>query len=325
MNCEQCKEEVLELIEREAVDPAGVREILDRCPDCRALFDEMKAALVAVDQLPLEDPSARVDADILRAAVMRRTNVARVGKRRFQAPPWAMAAIALLAVGIGVWAIPGDNELATEDGFGTPLAESDEDIVTEPRPASAPVEVEEAVSDKAEQGLRLDQETRAERQAEGPPKTSVVRRKRAQEKRRAASAPVRQAKAVEAAPEEASDIGAVAGMEDMVQAPAANARAAGAARTVALADESADQEANKEVKEDGDDTDATCRKTVADFEKRRRRDAGVKPDPEQELALGRCYAKLGDAKRARTWLERAAAHPKTKTRAQTALEELAID
>lgn len=301
MNCEQCKEAVFELIEREVVDPAGVKEILDRCPECRALFDEMKAALVAVDQLPLEEPPARVDADILRAALMRRTNVTRVGKRRFQAPPWAMAAIALLAVGIGVWAIPRDTELATEDALSTPVAESDEAIAAAPSPASAPAELEEAVGEKAEQALRLNQETQTAPLAKTAAKPSVARQQRARTKRKSAPAPARQVEVVEAAPEEGFDVGAVAGMADMA--------------------ESADEEA----KEDGDDVDVACRKNVADFEERRRRDADFVPTPERQLALGRCYAKLGDTKRARTLLKRAAAHPKTKTRAQTALEKLATD
>jgi len=323
MNCEQCKEEVFELIEREAVDPAGVREILDRCPDCRGLFDEMKAALVAVDQLPLENPPARVDADILRAAAMRRANITPIRKRRLQAPPWAMAAIALLAVGVGVWSIPRSTELATEDALVAPVAESDEGIVAEPRPAGPPAELEETVSEKAEQAFQLDQEKQTEPLAKTPAKPSVARRERARTNRRVAPARARQAKAVEAAAEEGSDVGAVAGMQDMAEAPAVDARAPRAARAVAPSSESAGQEANEETKED--DADAACRKTTADFEKRRRRDADFKPDPEQELALGRCYAKLGDTKRARTWLELAAAHEKTKTRAQTALKKLPPD
>ena len=322
MNCGQCKEEVFELIEREAIDPAGVHEILDRCPDCRALFDEMKAALVAVDQLPLEDPPARVDADILRAALMRRANVTPIRKRRFQAPPWAMAAVALLAVGIGVWSIPRDTELATEDALGATVAESDEGIVTAPRPASAPAVLEEAASEKSAQGLRLEQRGGPEPRAEPPGQPSVARRERAQAKRKAGPSPAKRSKAAEAASEEGSDVGGVAQMQDMAQAPAADARAVGAARNAALTSDSAEQE---EAKEDIDDANLACKKTVASFEERRRRDVDFEPDPEQQLALGRCYAKLGDTKRARTWLERAATHAKTKPRAQSALEKLPLD
>ena len=282
MNCEQCKEEVFELIEREAVDPAGVREILDRCPDCRALFDGMKAALVAVDQLPLEDPPAHVDAEVLRAAAMRRARMAPLRKRRLQAPTWAMAAMALLAVGVGVWSIPRSTDFETEDALGTPE-------------------------------VQLDHKERAEPLVEAPAKSTVARRERGQAKRKARSSP----DAPEAVPAEAFGANAVAGL-DMPDGRASGPSAPGAARTTAPAVESSDEEA----RQDRDDAAEACRKTIADFEKRIRQDEDYAPDPVQQLALGRCYAKLGDTKRARTWLERAATHPKTKTRALTALNEL---
>ena len=79
------------MIEREAVDPDGVREILARCPDCLAAFDEMKAALAVAEQLPIVEPPAAVDAAILRAAGERAPRVVRLKKRRLQPAPWAMA------------------------------------------------------------------------------------------------------------------------------------------------------------------------------------------------------------------------------------------
>jgi len=112
MNCEECKEQVFELIEREAVDPEGVRAILAECPDCRAEFDAMKVALAAADELPIEEPPGEIDALILRRAELRsqaaapeEAQVIPFRKRLLQTPPWAMAAIALLAVGVGVWSI----------------------------------------------------------------------------------------------------------------------------------------------------------------------------------------------------------------------------
>jgi hypothetical protein len=111
MNCDECKEQVFELIERETVDPDGVREILARCPDCRAAFDEMKAALELAKQLPIEEPSAVVDAAILRAAVERTPRVVQLKKPRLQPAPWAMAAIAMLAIGVGVWTSPREVQL----------------------------------------------------------------------------------------------------------------------------------------------------------------------------------------------------------------------
>ena len=299
MNCEQCKEDVLELIERAAIDPAGVQEILDRCPDCRTLFDDMKAALVAADQLPLEDPPSRVDAEVLRAAAMRRANVTPLRKWRLQAPPWAMAAIAVLAVGIGVWSIPPNGNVATEDALGTTVVETEEDFVAEQKPVGARGETVQASSEKAEARVLLDQREPVKPRAEAPAKSPVARRERGQAKRKVLSAPVQKANAPETAPTEsfAADAVAVAGSGML-----------------------------EEAKEDRDDkADEACRKTVADFEKRSRRDEDYKLDPEQQLALGRCYAKSGDAKSARTWLERAAAHAKTKTRAGEALEGLASD
>ena len=99
------------MIEREAVDPDGVREILARCPDCLAAFDEMKAALAVAEQLPIAEPPAAVDAAILRAAGARAPRVIRLKRRRLQPAPWAMAAIAMLAVGVGVWTIPREVQL----------------------------------------------------------------------------------------------------------------------------------------------------------------------------------------------------------------------
>lgn len=297
MNCEQCKEDVLELIERAAIDPAGVQEILNRCPDCRTLFDDMNAALVVVDQLPLEDPPSRVDAEVLRAAAMRRANVTPLRKWRLQAPPWAMAAIALLAVGIGVWSIPPSGDVATEDALGTGVVETEGDVVAEQKPVGAREETAQASSEKAEARVLLDQREPVKPRAEAPAKSPLARRERGQAKRKALSAPVQKANAPEAAPTESFAADAVAGLGML-----------------------------EEAKEDRDDkADEACRKTVADFQKRSRRDEDYAPDPEQQLALGRCYAKLGDIKRARTWLERAATHPKTKTRAREVLEGLASD
>jgi len=87
MNCDECKQQVFELIEREAVDPDGVREILERCPECRVTFEEMKAALAVAEQLPIEEPPAAVDQAILRAAGARAPRVVHLKKRRLQPVP----------------------------------------------------------------------------------------------------------------------------------------------------------------------------------------------------------------------------------------------
>ncbi|MGB5695975.1 MAG: hypothetical protein WBM46_10010, partial [Polyangiales bacterium] len=68
MRCDECEEQVLDLIEREALDPEGVHEILARCPDCREAFDVLKVAIALSAQIPMEQPAASSDAAVLHAA-----------------------------------------------------------------------------------------------------------------------------------------------------------------------------------------------------------------------------------------------------------------
>ena len=68
MNVAKLKEQVFELLVREAYDPKGVRETLATLPECRAYFDELKTALALADELPWEDPPPNRDAAILASA-----------------------------------------------------------------------------------------------------------------------------------------------------------------------------------------------------------------------------------------------------------------
>jgi lipopolysaccharide biosynthesis regulator YciM len=80
----------------------------------------------------------------------------------------------------------------------------------------------------------------------------------------------------------------------------------------------------KQGKQEKDD-DATCRRKVDDFERRAGTDDDYAPTPEEELAIGKCYQTLDNVADARKWLQRAAAHRKTKGRAEAALRELAAE
>jgi len=285
MNCDECKEQVLELIEREAVDPEGVREILARCPDCREAFDQMKAALALAAELPLEEPSAGIDEAILRAAAARVPKVVPLRRRRLQPPPWAMAAVALLAVGVGVWAIPRGVQL--EGDPVPPAATATEEAIVAEVALDEDVELEDVVAEKEPAPRQAARPAAAKRRSNAPadqPKASVM------------------AEATVAAP--ASDMAAGAG---------AKSRSGEADYT----------ESRARKKERADEATATCRRKIEQIERRARDDEDYVPAPEEELATGKCYQTLGELAEARKWFRRAAAHSETKVRAEKALGQLA--
>lgn len=311
MKCDECKQQVFELIEREAVDPAGVREILERCPECAALFSEMKAGLETAAALPLETPPASVDAVILRAAAARKSKVVPIREKRSQPFPWAVAATALLAIGIGVWAIPRDaeeGELTSPEAAMERARDGDEgasaDLAAEPSLAVAEAE-EMAMAGGEEPGS-------------GAAATPPAREPRAARSKRAAkSAPARQVK------EQAG--------REVARAPAPQANAESTAGD-AVADDSASfakgapAEAKLAMAEDETpDASATCEQRAKKLERRKRDAKRGGDDAEDVLAIGRCYQAAGDAEKAREWLERAAEHPTTQARARDALRDLAPD
>lgn len=304
MNCEECKSHVFELIEREAVDPEGVHAILADCPDCRAEFDATKAALVIAEQLPVEEPPGDIDAAILRkaalhiqnaaatpaAGVVEEATVVPLRKRWLQTPPWAMAAVALLAVGVGVWSIPRDvqRESAAEQSIfeadqAGPMAEAPAEEVLGGGQAHEEAEVAEL--DEIREPAPVASSTPAK--SAGRP----ARRELPRAKKRVDSV------AKQSAPATAPAAAAEAEADDLAMARAA---------------------APSATKGEGED----CKARVAAFERRLSDDKGYEPEPEEELAIGRCYQSLGDTGKARTWLQRAAADPATKRRARKALRSL---
>jgi hypothetical protein len=305
MNCDECKEQVFELIEREAVDRDGVREILARCPECRAAFDEMKAALIVAEQLPIEQPSVEVDAAILRAAGARVPKVLPLKKRRLQPAPWAMAAIAMLAVGIGVWTIPREVQF---EGDVAPADEKDaEEAVTAEQMRE---DADGALAGRlavAELASEMNAPVQAFERAEAEPKKGSPEPPRA--KRRARSSrDERRARGLAQAPASlaVADTAAVSAERSQPQEPVAKASAPA-----------------KEVGADEGAPASACKRKVDDIERRARTDEDYAPTPEEELAIGKCYQELENVAEARKWLERAAAHRKTKASAEKALRELA--
>lgn len=324
MSCEECKSQIFELIEREALDPDGVRAILADCPECRAEFEATKAALVLAGELPLEEPPARIDAAILSLAERRLSSAAPGSlpgaaqaetkvpfyKRMTQVPPWAMAAVALLAVGVGVWSIPRTVQLESDAEQAAPEAAEGARVAEAPREerlGGAPAS-EEAADDFADAAPAAVAESA--KSAAPPARRQASRRK----KRR--DALVRQS----AREAEAQDRGlAPAAAPAFAKEGDAVQRAASGG---AVAEDAALASAEPDETDAKRDETAECRDEVAAFERRQREDDAYAPSPEKQLAIGLCYQRLGDTAKARAWLERAAETPATQRRARRALRAL---
>lgn len=339
MSCEECKEQVFELIEREAIDPEGVQAILAECPDCREEFEALKASLALAGQLPIEEPPPAVDAAILQQAARRLESAGSVPggtsakggevvpfrKRVLQTPPWAMAAIALLAVGVGVWSIPREVQFESDAAPGAPVvAQVETADLEEAEPASfgdSAAELDEGAASPVPEAPRgLAQATE-----KGPARRA--------KKKAAPSKRSREAVARQQVPRTDEDDFALAG-----SGAASEAKVEARERPVALrsaADSATSVPATAPVPAEAEEAAAdrgakagelaSCKASVATFEKRLRDERRYEPEPEEQLALGRCYQTLGDEKKARTWLERAAAHPATKERATKALRSLSAN
>ncbi|MGB5349697.1 MAG: hypothetical protein WBN10_08860 [Polyangiales bacterium] len=329
MSCEECKSQVFELIEREAVDPEGVRAILADCPDCRAEFEAIKAALALAGELPIEEPSADIDAAILGLAD-RRLPSAGAGSatiaaqaeapipfhaKMTQVPPWAMAAVALLAVGVGVWSIP--RTVQFESDANQTVLETKETVSMAEAPreerlgGALPLEESavasmDDVADAAPVGVRDSAKS-----AGRPARSQAPRAKKRRDAMARQSAPEEEAAQNRALAPAAAP--AVAKGEGVAQRAASGG---------AVAEDAAQASAELDEMDVERDETAECRYEVRAFERRLRDDEGYAPTPEEQLAIGRCYQRLGDTANARTWLKRAAAAPATKRRARKALQAL---
>ena len=311
MNCDECQEQVFELIEREAIDPEGVRELLERCPECRASFEEVKEALRSVAALAVEEPPAETDAAILRAARARSAKVAPRRRRWFQSPQWAVAAVALLAVGVGVWSIPRGEEAAMNSA-SPGQREPAVDTQTAGR-AHDKVEIADAPAAVvvASEVAAVDLDSRlAVAGSSGPGSPVAPPQPRAARPKRKA---MHDAEAPVAKEASASAPMATEARRAFVAGPSAE--------VVALEEDSGEPVAKKQ----GKAMSAECERRVsaldALIEEQELRAAGLL-SPEDALALGRCYQEAGDTAEARLWLELAASDPKTKRRALRALKAL---
>lgn len=298
MNCDDCEERVLDLIEQEGRDPETVRSLLERCPDCRARFDEMKAVLEQVAAFEVEEPSPATDQAILAAA--RGRVLARRRRWTWRGPHWAAAAVALLAVGVGVWTIPrGAEDGATKSDEVSAVADIQhdeaavqdlayEDSVAPPSGATAP----------AEASLDADIETKSEAESRGGGATAALRRR---------STVARQPPT----------------QNELVLAEADNGPASTASLDFAATADATEEAAPKKSRT----PEAAPRPKSRRCERRLRgiesQDRAV--TAEEALWLGSCYREAGDWRRARRWFEQAASEPATRDRATRELDRLPSD
>ena len=288
MNCEECIERVFELIEQEPRDPAGVHEVLERCPECRALFADMKTALEQAAALPLEEPSAATDEAILRAARARIARGASAKHRWLAAPQWAAAAVALLAIGVGVWTIPRGEEPQFESEIEVEDAVADS--VKEELPAAPTRPKGTRYEDSMAQGGSAAMAALGDEPAAAAPPAR---------RRREAKTRPHEVRAEEAESDSA-EVGALAG--------------AALANDSAMRAEAAPAAASKKQSARGS---RLCEERVAKIEGEDRA-----PTPEESLALGRCYREAGDVPEARRWFEAALLDRDTRAAARRELRAL---
>ncbi|MEM7134971.1 MAG: hypothetical protein AAF500_00250 [Myxococcota bacterium] len=352
MNCEECQDRVLELLERESIDRHGVEEILAACPDCRKDFDALKAAVALAGELPREKPPAHVDREILKVAAARHarsqrdsepddTRVLSVDPSRTRMWPWTVAAVAVLGIGIGLWSGGDDDRLArvsepfggdaVEESYEDQARDTDQPARAEPalalaeaaKPAEAGAKATSAAVPKPQgRPRRGAQRVPADRQAKATDATPQA----AQSERREAFATVSETK--RAGPDSAT--------RSAPDAPAKKARAGAGAPSSALVAETEDvderankNEAARAADLEGDGATAagmesapSCRDRLKALDTKQRADPKYVPPAQQQLEIGLCYVELDQPERAKPWLERASRQPETADRAKKALKRL---
>lgn len=347
MECEKCQDQVLELIEREAIDPGAVHAILDACPECRAEFERLKSTLALADALPRERPSEEVDATILRLAEERRelTSEATVeteedavipyDRRRFRRLPWAFAAVAVLGVGLGYlqasnWGQIGGTELAVE---GKDEAAAEPTAVPAPAPRTdqaqaqgsagreqAQAPARKSVSSYAKQGVHPEVAEAVESNLDAGRLAQKEARRRKPAQRIASEAPASSRDGALGRPAAAAPMAEEANVGSFAVGAVAADEASDDTRE---ANRGADREAENEAADDAPvDQASKCRATLVRFEAKRTANDSYAPTPKEQLEAGLCYLETGQRMRARTWLERATAHPETRTQAKAALQKL---
>ncbi|NNE18503.1 MAG: hypothetical protein HKN10_08510 [Myxococcales bacterium] len=333
LEAEERTDQLFELVEREAFDPEGVEAFLAEHPEYRTEFEQMKASLALSAELPMEEPRASLDAAIFELADARvpstgtaassssstngspatiqekpeQSTVAHLPVGRPWGQPLAMAAVAMLVVGVGLATIgirdrSGDGPVAEVEA--TPSADIADKVADAPSEEAVvtakPMEVETKPTDQLAAAPAQPEESKAA--AKGKPKKAKPKPEE----------PVQLAQKTpdEAPPKTPAESRPVAEAESVEQTePLPSLRAKGGKTTPAL------------VGGDAVGTGSACQKRVALFEKLMASES-YKPSAQEQLDVGVCYKKLGKKKAARRWLEGASQDPATRDRALRALEAI---
>lgn len=222
-------------------------------------------------------------------------------RRIMQSQPLAMAAVAMLVIGIGVW-VGRDDRAPDVDPAG------------EERLAA----VEESARERA--GEAVESEAVAEAETADPPdqKVAAVQSKRPRRKR-AATPPGDESAQTEEPRDEVPALAAKEPTEPTPERPALEASVKRSPTDTGSAKALSGSEQQGAVTEQ---ERKICRARVSVVEKMLSSDENYDPVPEEQLALGRCYDLLENKTKAREWLRRASKHPETKSRAEKALRQL---
>ena len=331
MDCVTCEQHLIDFVDEDGLVNASLhkemRIHIEGCDQCAASLAKLEQGMIWAKQMPLDSPSPEVRSAVLAAAAQRVNGKEKTQDEDrtgwFQLPQLAMAAAAMLAVGVAFWDEPG---LRQETVATTAVPEPPTDVADEVRVAEE-VEVEATGllgAMRAEAVPVPDKETYARRGKAAPSfsKTKVVSEKpRASARRNKGEDPLA------GLAETVGNFGS--GMsDDSINAPAP------ASRSVAAENADIDND-NKLKKEDKSDYKTNGFVLGVEAQSKRAWSAAIvfykrfiKKHPSEKnvgmakLRIGQCLVGLGNKKVASQWFEQALEYNETKNEAIEELKKL---
>ena len=313
----------------EKLDEAGRSEAFEIAAALRkieAALDEeglSTTGRVVLEQVMQQVESDRTEDNVVKLSDARKgngapvrkpdTGMARVisfPKRVMQSQPWAMAAVALLVVGVGLLSVrerqgPGTGTLDGEQVAANEEVPKKAETAERERPQAVPAEEERVEVAEADPQAKPTKERRRRRKRDKPAAEEPAPEDIGQDEAPALAAAEPPPKADTTTPgEEPSEL------PDL--APGMQGRP-GSANALSEGDQA--QSASEHEQK-------ICRMRVSALEEMVGRKANYEPPPEEQLAAGRCYNILGNKDKSKHWLERAAKHPDTKAAAERELRKL---